>query len=536
MPNRATLIDPHQKATEPAIYRPWPKQREFMELIMGERVNEALFGGQAGGGKSAVIRMMAMAFASIWPGSRIAIFRRVYKELEQSHIREFFRELPENDYHFSRTHMRFEIINGPNKERSHIDMNHAATTDDVYNYQSVEFSALFIDEAEQFTEEEITELTSRVRAPANLRNAWEKAGYPWWPCTVLTANPGDRGHEYLKTTFVQPGRHHGPGQPWVDLVEVNGMVFEKKRMFMPSTIDDNPSIDKTTYMAQLAHLPLKRRKQLLEGDWDYFEGQAFAMLDPDIHLIDPTWVFGDPPRRPRNWRVEIGFDHGQVNPACGLWSCEDSEGYFITYQEYYQANAGVGVHVDAMLDLMQRDGSLGKIAFCDPQMQRLNRGIGARRWSLRDEYAWNGEPPERPGSMEPTGIRMIMGMQDRQVRLYTIQRLLEPDPDRIFPSWHPKAGQYGSPRLFISRACPNLWRELTNARYEAYGKDGTASEDIEKVNDHAIDALGFHVPFLERRRIGQRGLQPVATLAPTNQVSSPRHLRRRSRPAIRRLN
>ena len=75
-----------------------------------------------------------------------------------------------------------------------------------------------------------------------------------------------------------------------------------------------------------------------------------------------------------------------------------------------------------------------------------------------------------------------------------LERLLEPRDDVMFPSWHPKAGQFGAPLLFIAKQCPNLWRELNNLQYE-----GEGSEETVKVNDHAYDALYRSAPELERQ-------------------------------------
>lgn len=487
------------------IYKPWPKQRHVINLVTQHQLNEVLYGGQAGGGKSAVIRMLAFLLGQNWPGANIAVFRRTYGELEETHLREFQRELPEELFHFSRSHMRLELSNG-----TRINLNHAATKDDVYNYQSVEFSALFIDEVEQFDEEEIGELTSRVRAPAGLRDRWAAEGHPWWPLVFFTANPGGKGHAFLSRTFVKKAEQEG--EHWTDTVEIGDEKYDITRAFVPAAIEDNPSLDRKTYMARLAHMPVARRIQLMEGDWDFFEGKAFDFLDAKTHLVDLERVFGPQRRRPLHWDTLVhGLDHGQVNPTAFLSTVEDDEGYFLTYHEYYEPDTPVGTHIEAVKDWMQLDGSLHKFPYCDPQMDRMSRGLGQKRWSLRQEYLWGGEPPDDVNVAEATGIRLTRGVQDRQVRLYTLQRLLTPDENRPFPSWHPRAGDFGSPRLFIARNCPNFWRELNLARYEHKGPDGTASEDIVKVDDHTIDAAGFSIPHLERNQRPQ-GLRPRANL------------------------
>ncbi len=73
-----------------------------------------------------------------------------------------------------------------------------------------------------------------------------------------------------------------------------------------------------------------------------------------------------------------------------------------------------------MAELPQRDGSLHKFPYCDPQMDGVSRGLGQKRWSLRQVYLWGGVPPDNPNIAEATGVRLTRGVQDRQVRAYPL--------------------------------------------------------------------------------------------------------------------
>lgn len=484
--------------------------------------NEVLYGGQAGGGKSHVERAIAVHYANKWPEAVIAIFRRVYAELEKTHVRSFFKELPAEIYNFSRSRYQIEIL----QNGSIIEFNHAATFDDVFNYQSVEWAMLIIDEAEQFQLEEIDELKSRIRRPdEGYAKDWED----WWPCLLMTANPGGPGHAYLKDTFVVPGRISDDGY-WDEQIEIpdDPEPVNIRRMYVPAALKDNPSLDRRQYSATLASLSLARRKQLLEGDWDYFAGKAFPMLSEDIHVVDPRNLFGQDANgrmtpRPTDWPVVMGLDHGQVAPTCGLWTIEDPDGFFLTYKEYYEPDLAVGVHIENLQREMRTDGSRGLVPYADPNMWRINRGYKKQVWSLADEYAWNGDPPEdRTGT--PDGLIIQRGEVGREVRLTTLQRIYEPKEDRMFPDWHPKRGQYGSPQAFISKHCLNYWRELNGAALRPVA-DEFGFQDIEKAHDHAIDAAGFSVPLLERRTL-TRQTGPRRLLRPSSGgTRGPQHVR-----------
>lgn len=138
-----------------------------------------------------------------------------------------------------------------------------------YRYQGAEFQGIFFDELTQFTETQYTYLHSRLRklksSPVPLR---------LWSAT----NPGGVGHEWVKQRFLIEGPRNG-------------------RVFIPARLEDNPSIDKETYIPNLMQLDPVTRKQLLQGDWDvkefYMFKRGWLIGDkdtPDRRIIEPHEV------------------------------------------------------------------------------------------------------------------------------------------------------------------------------------------------------------------------------------------------------
>jgi predicted phage terminase large subunit-like protein len=74
-----------------------------------------------------------------------------------------------------------------------------------------------------------------------------------------TANPGNVGHEWVKTRFVDP-QTRPPG------------VF-----FLRARLEDNDYLDQLSYIGTLMHLDPITRRQLLEGDWDVVPGGTLIM-------------------------------------------------------------------------------------------------------------------------------------------------------------------------------------------------------------------------------------------------------------------
>lgn len=102
------------------------------------------------------------------------------------------------------------------------------------------------DELTQFTETKYRFMFSRLRRlkgvtiPLRMRSA---------------SNPGDIGHEWVKERFLRGG--------------------SPDRVFVPARIDDNPHLDRAEYAKSLDELDPVTRAQMLEGDWDAYEGGMF---------------------------------------------------------------------------------------------------------------------------------------------------------------------------------------------------------------------------------------------------------------------
>ncbi len=110
---------------------------------------------------------------------------------------------------------------------------------DVEQYQSAAFQYIGFDELTQFTEYQYRYMHSRVRRlegsiiPIRVRGA---------------SNPGSIGHEWVKQRFIVEG-------------------LANNRPFIPARLDDNPALDRETYVKSLDQLDPITRAQLLNGDW-----------------------------------------------------------------------------------------------------------------------------------------------------------------------------------------------------------------------------------------------------------------------------
>jgi hypothetical protein len=116
-------------------------------------------------------------------------------------------------------------------------------------------------------------------------------------------------------------------------------------------------------------------------------------------------------------------------------------------------------------------------------------------------------------------ITCAASRSDPRAGLVRLRTLVEPDRARQFPLWHPRAGEYGSPQLFIvATRCPDLVEQLRAAplqpieksdggekidpeyesryahfvamcRYAVMAKLGASSEPVPPVDDPRLEAM-----------------------------------------------
>lgn len=229
------------RTTKYIPHTPHPPQAAF--LLLQNR--EALFGGAAGGGKSDALLMAALQYVDV-PGYSALLLRRTFAQLSQQ------------DALIPRAHEWLQGTDAKWNEQKHtwtfpsgavLKFGHLQNEVDKYDYQGSAWHFIGFDELTQFTLTSYTYLGSRAR-----RKKAEPGKPPppasWVPIRIRSsANPGGEGHEWVKQRFMVEGPKSG-------------------RVFVPSKLEDNPSLDADEYMKSLAELDPVTRAQLRDGNWD----------------------------------------------------------------------------------------------------------------------------------------------------------------------------------------------------------------------------------------------------------------------------
>ena len=287
---------------------------------------EALDGGEAGGGKSDALVIEALRQVHI-PHYRGLILRKTYPQLSDlvdKSMAYYKRAFPTAQYNAT-SHV-WVFPSG-----AKIYFGSMQYTKDRTNYQGKAFDFIGFDELTHFEWEEYSYMMSRNRPTGPGTRVYLRA----------TTNPGGVGHGWVKARFITPAP---PGTPIVEQFPVRmpdgtEKVLERARVFIPSSVFDNPALleNDPDYLASLASLPEAEKQALLYGSWDSFSGQVFTEWRNDPgHYQDQRWTHVIAPFAiPRHWKIYRGYDFGFSKPFSVGWYAADEEGRLYRIKELY---------------------------------------------------------------------------------------------------------------------------------------------------------------------------------------------------------
>lgn len=273
--------------------------------------DEVLYGGAAGGGKSAAQVIDALFYAVEYEGSKQIIFRKTFPELERSIIRESFKFYPGKPWaKYNATKHVWTFYNG-----SIIEFGYMSREADVYLYQGAEYDVVRFDEATHFNYDSVNYLRSRIRGITQIPRSLK-----------LSTNPGNVGHMWCKNRYVDP----------VPPLHIFKGHDNTRRLFIPATVDDNFALveNDPKYIERLESMGDEDLVDMLRwGKWDKMLGQFFSEFDRRFHVCEPYDVTKD-----KGVKLYRSIDYGLDMLAC-YWYAElppslvNPHGSIVVYRE-----------------------------------------------------------------------------------------------------------------------------------------------------------------------------------------------------------
>ena len=433
-----------------SIPRPNEKQIQFFNA----RNKFVAYGGARGGGKSWAIRVKAIMLACRYPGIKMLIVRRTYKELEGNHIR-MLQSMCKDIARYNGTNKILTFLNG-----STIEFMYCAADRDLQRVQGLEFDIIFLDEATQMTEWQIKAITATLRGV----NDFPKRVY-------LTTNPGGVGHAYIKRVFID--RQFLPAENPDDYA------------FIQALVDDNTALmeSQPEYLATLEALPKQLREAWRFGRWDVFQGQVFDLRDNPEHYDDRRWTHViNPFPIPYEWTIYRGYDHGYNKPFAVGWYAISPTGRMYHIRELYgctgEADTGVEWSVPQIAEKIK------EIERDDPNL------AGKHIIGIADTAIFKHE--SGPSIAEEFGEQNVWFEKSDKHRL----------PGKMQCHYRLQFNEDGLPMFYVFNTCKNFIRTIPTLLYSEVDP-----EDVDtRMEDHIYDSWRY---VCQERKILPRTLIPA---------------------------
>ena len=420
-------------------FKPYPKQIRFFNSVK----RYIAYGGARGGGKSWAARTKALLLAmdSDKQGIQILFLRRSLKELRENHLYPMQKMLTPlisaGAVQYKDQTKEFIFPGG-----SRIVFGYCEAERDVLQYQGQAYDVIFIEEATQFTELQFTTLTESNRSSGMMAIQFS-------PRMYFTCNPGGVGHTWVKRLFIDRDYQNKEKPENYDFIQ--SLVYDNDYL-----MNNNPE-----YVENLENLPEQRKKAMLYGDWDAFEGQYFDEFRRDIHVVEPFVI-------PEHWRRYVTLDYG-LDMLAAYWIALSPDNKAYIYKELYQSGLIISDAAKRILSMMTEQTYQ---ILAPPDLWNRRQDTGKSAANIFNE----------------NGVRLTQSKNDRVQGWYCLKEWLKP----VKTQDEQTGEEITTSNMLIFKNCTNLIRTLPQLQHDEKNPNDVANEPHELT--HGPDAIrGFAI-------------------------------------------
>jgi hypothetical protein len=414
--------------------------------------------------------------ADKYPGIKQLILRESYPELSRSLIMTSLSLYPPEFGRYNAAEHKWYANNGSIIEFGYLDSDAS-----VQIYQSAEYDIIRIDEGSHMSEYRIKYMKSRIRGANNFPKQMK-----------ISTNPGGVGHKYLKKTFKigveEPGKVFG--ETVVD--DRTGKEYIETRCFIPASVYDNRALMRANpnYIKNLLQLPETEREQLLRGNWEVADDQAFPEFDYDIHVCKPFPI-------PAHWKRWRSVDNGYDDPFAWYWFAVDEQGTVYIYREYTREDDSPRIRYSEQARKVTEKSTYieiinGKEVEVKEKFNFTVAGHDAFATHVRDVEGKTLVDYYNDGGV----YGIICGIKDRRLRKSVFHEYLA-------PYLNENTGKMTA-KLQIFNTCKKIIEVLPEMI-----KDPDDNEKVYDVDDHWYDGVGYGL--LAHHASRSKSLEPAKT-------------------------
>lgn len=411
--------------------KPNPKQKEFFM----SKAKYTAYGGARGGGKSWAMRMKLILLAAKHDGINILLLRRTLGELRENHLIPL-RAMLNGAAVYRDSSKEFLFPNG-----SRIKLGYLDSEADVLQYQGQAYEVIGMEEATQFTYFQFNCLTECNRYSGSMKT-------DFMPRMYFTCNPGGVGSDWVKRLFID--RDYRRNENPDNYVFIKSLVYDNKFL-----MEHDPG-----YVKTLESLPEIRRKAMLYGDWNSFEGMFFPEFDESKHIIPEMKI-------PSEWIKFRALDYGLDMTAC-LWLAVTNERKCIVYHELYMPDLILSEAAKAIIDATPKNENI-RYTVASPDL-----------WNRRQDSGKSGFK-----IMTDAGLKGLRKADNARITGWRVLRE------------YLKINEDSLPKLMITKNCTNLIRCLPLLTFDADVYEDAS--DVPHEITHAPEALRYALMSREPR-------------------------------------